>query len=447
MNISIFGTGYVGLVTGTGLAELGNKVTCVDNDTEKIEQLLNGIMPIFEPGLEELVHKNYSVGRLNFTAYPEDAIRNNDLIFIAVGTPSNNDETVNLDYVKNVANSISTHINGYKVIINKSTVPPGTGELVKKLISSRSDEDFDVVSNPEFLKEGAALDDFFKPDRIVVGVDSERAKEIMRELYEGIERTNQRVLFTSVINSELIKYASNAMLATRISFMNELSRYCKFIGADVKEVARGMGMDSRIGSAFLQAGIGYGGSCFSKDVTGLIQDAHNKGVDLSILRSVDYANSDQKELVVPNLEEKLGSLEGKTFAMWGLAFKPKTDDIRDAPSEIIINSLLHKGVSIRAYDPEAMNNMREKFGDLIYYASSPYDALKDADGVLLLTEWNEFRNFNKKKAKELLKTPFIFDGRNIYNPEELRDAGFDYLGVGRGIIEVEVSKKGQDIYL
>jgi UDPglucose 6-dehydrogenase len=297
------------------------------------------------------------------------------------------------------------------------------------------------------LKEGTALSDFFKPDRIIIGVDSKRAKKIIHELYSGIERTNQRLLFTSVINSELIKYASNAMLATRISFMNELSRYCKVVGADVKEIAKGIGMDSRIGPAFLQAGIGYGGSCFPKDLNGLILDAHNKGIDLSILRAVDYVNQDQKELVVPNLEEKLGDLTGKTFAIWGLAFKPKTDDIRAAPSRIVIDGLLAKGVSINAYDPEAMNNMKEKFGDLIYYASSPYDALKDADGVLLLTEWNEFRNFNKKKAKELLKTPFIFDGRNIYNPEELRDAGFDYLGVGRGIIEVEVSKKGQDIYL
>lgn len=439
MNISIFGTGYVGLVTGTGLAELGNKVTCVDNDTEKVEQLLNGNIPIYEPGLEELVHKNYSLRRLNFTSYPEGAIRNNDLIFIAVGTPSNPDETVNLDYVKDVANSIGEHINTYKVIINKSTVPPGTGEVVRKIISSKSNEDFDVVSNPEFLKEGTALEDFFKPDRIVIGADSRRAKRIMHELYEGVERTNQRMMFTSVINSELIKYASNAMLATRISFMNELSRYCDVIGADVKAVAKGMGMDSRIGPAFLQAGIGYGGSCFSKDVLGLIKSAHENGTDLSILRQVDYVNEEQKARIVPNLEEYLGNLSGKTFSVWGLAFKPKTDDIRDASSRVVMTNLLEKGAKIRAYDPEAMDNIKEKFGDLIYYASSPYDALEDSDGILLLTEWNEFRNFDKEKAKNLLRTPFIFDGRNIYEPQELMNAGFDYLGVGRGSLIQELS--------
>ena len=433
MNITVMGTGYVGLTVGTCLAELGNTVTCVDIDKKKIGGLNKGIIPIYEPGLAELVRRNVEKERLAFTTDSAEAIASGEVIFIAVGTPPGKDERADLRYVLAAAKEIGQKINGYKVIVTKSTVPVGTGDLVADTIRQhrKTAIDFDVVSNPEFLREGEAVNDFLNPDRIVVGTTSERARKAMEKLYAGIVRANKPILFTDVRTSEMIKYASNAMLATRISFMNEIAQLCEKVGADVKDIAWGMGLDGRIGPRFLQAGAGYGGSCFPKDVKALMRTMQDNGMPGLILDAVEKVNEMQKHSIVPKVKQLVPHLKGKTIAVWGLAFKPKTDDMREAPSLIVIPALQKEGASVRAYDPEAEKVATSLFSDVAYF-KTPYGALKDADCLVVLTEWNEFREIDKEKMKSLLKEPNIVDGRNVYAMSQMREMGFNYIGVGRG---------------
>ncbi len=430
MKITIIGTGYVGLVTGTCLANLGNEVVCLDIDKEKIDNLNKGILPIYESGLKELVEINVNEKRLVFTTDYEYAVKASEIIFIAVGTPQAENGEADLSYVKAAAKSIGQYMDGYKVVVDKSTVPVGTADMVKEIISENSDKEVDVVSNPEFLREGAAIKDFMTPDRIVIGVESEKAKEIMLKLYKPLERVGKPIVITDIKSSEMTKYASNAMLATRISFMNEISRLCEKTGGDVKAVARGIGLDTRIGPRFLQAGVGYGGSCFPKDVRALIKTGENNDVEFKILKSVDDVNEEQKKLLLPKIEKLAGDLEGKKIAIWGLAFKPKTDDIREAPAIIVIKQLLEKGAKISAFDPVAKDNFSKLF-DNIEYGDTPYDVLQDADALVILTEWDNFRELDKVKMKYLMNSPNVVDGRNVYDPKDMRDAGFEYVGVGR----------------
>ncbi len=432
MKITIIGTGYVGSVTGACLADLGSEVICLDIDKEKISRLSKGDIPIYEPGLGDIVKRNLRENRLSFTTDKKKAIQESEVIFIAVGTPSSDDGSVNMEYVEAVARDVGEHMNSYKVIVDKSTVPVGTGERVKRIISENQKEkhDFDVVSNPEFMREGSAIKDFTNPDRIVIGAESEKAKEVMQKIYSGIERTGRPILFTDIKSAELIKYASNAMLAARISFMNEIARLCEKTGADVKMIAKGIGLDTRIGSRFLQAGIGYGGSCFPKDVKGIISTGEKMGVEMKIMKAVDEVNEAQKMWLVPKIKEELKPLKGKKIAVWGLAFKPKTDDMRDAPSVTIIRELQKEGVDITAFDPEAEHTAKSILKD-VAYAKTPYEALKGADALVIATEWDEFRNLDRQKMKELMSKPVIFDGRNIYNRGEMKQLGFTYFGVGR----------------
>jgi UDPglucose 6-dehydrogenase len=432
MKIAIIGTGYVGLTVGTCLAELGNDVICVDIDKNKIDALNNGQVPIYEPGLEDMLKRNFKEKRISFTTDSKQAIQNSEVIFIAVGTPPGKDHKADLSFVKDVAKDIGNHINGYKVIVNKSTVPVGTAQLVKDIINENQKEqiDFDVVSNPEFLREGEAINDFMMPDRIIIGADNEKARKIMEDIYKGIARTNKPIIFTDTKSAEIIKYASNAMLATRISFMNELSRLCEKSGGDVKEVAKGIGLDSRIGPRFLQAGVGYGGSCFPKDVKALAQTMNHHAIESKILQAVEEVNEEQKKSLLPKIKKLLPDLNGKTIAVWGLAFKPKTDDMREAPSIIIINQLQEEGANIKAFDPEAEETAKKILSN-IEYVNDPYDAIKDADALMIITEWNEFRTLDKQKIKQLLKQPNIIDGRNVYGPREMKELGFNYIGVGR----------------
>jgi len=433
MKITMVGTGYVGLTTGTCLAELGNDVVCVDIDKEKIEKLKKGILPIYEPGLKDLLKRNVEEGRVSFTTDFKDTIKKSTVFFIAVGTPSGENHEADLTAVKAVAKTIAENMEDYKLIVNKSTVPVGTAEMVKELIikNQKKPVEFDVVSNPEFLREGEAVNDFLIPDRIVIGVENGKAKQFMEEIYKGIARTDRPIMFTDIKSAELIKYASNAMLATRISFMNELSHLCEKTKADVKEVAKGMGLDSRIGPRFLQAGAGYGGSCFPKDVKALMQTLKEHGCEAKIIEAVEYVNEKQKRSLIPKLKSLVPELEGKTIGIWGLAFKPKTDDIREAPSIVIINELQRLGVKVKAFDPEAKENAKKILKD-IEYCKSPYETVEGCDALVIVTEWNEFRTLDKEKIKKLMKCPNIIDSRNVYEPDKMKEIGFNYIGIGRG---------------
>ncbi len=432
MKIAIIGTGYVGLVVGTCFAETGNQVICVDVDEDKIRRLQDGEVPIYEPGLEELIGRNTEEGRLTFTSDIRDAIQGAKVCFIAVGTPPGEDGSADLKHVIAVAKSIGENMNGYKVIVNKSTVPVGTAQKVRTEIERYTDERFDVVSNPEFLKEGAAIEDFLKPDRVVIGTDSERAALIMQELYSPFVRTGKPILTMDTASAEMTKYAANAMLATRISFMNEMAQICEAIGADVNEVRKGIATDSRIGFPFLFAGVGYGGSCFPKDVRALMHTAIEHGHEPLIVKAVEEVNHAQKEVLFQKVQKHFGGeLSGKHFAIWGLAFKPQTDDMREAPSVVLINSLLEAGATITAFDPEATEEAKKNhLGDRIRYAESSFEALRDADALVLVTEWNEFRHIDIEEVRDTLKQPVIFDGRNIFPPQRMRDAGFAYYGIG-----------------
>jgi len=443
MKISVIGTGYVGLVTGTCLAESGNDVVCMDIDARKIELLNSGTVPIYEPGLEELIRRNTAHGRLSFTTDMAVAVRSAAVIFIAVGTPPGEDGSADLKYVLGAAREIGRYMNGYKVVINKSTVPVGTADKVRAAVASKNKHKFDVVSNPEFLKEGAAIEDFMKPDRVVIGADSPRAIELMNDLYAPFVRTGKPILMMDIRSAEMTKYASNAMLATKISFINEMANICAGLGADIDNVRKGMGYDRRIGFEFLFPGAGYGGSCFPKDVNALVQTAKEQGVDARLLRSVDAVNERQKavvsDLILRHFRTKgprkpsrnAKPLMGKTIAVWGLSFKPRTDDMREAPSVVIINNLLRAGAVVIAHDPVAAAEAKKIFKNRIRIAEDGYDALLGADALAIVTEWNEFRTPDFAKMKKLMKSPVVFDGRNIYNQQELRALGFTYYGIGR----------------
>ncbi len=439
MKIAVIGTGYVGLVTGTCFAEVGIDVTCIDIDVNKIENLKKGILPIFEPGLEEMVVRNHKEGRLNFSSDLSESIKDCDVAFIAVGTPPGEDGSADLKYVLAVAAGIGQHMNDYGVVVTKSTVPVGTAKKVKfavrqELEKRGLDIDFDVASNPEFLKEGAAIEDFLKPDRIVVGVESDRAEEIMKRLYKPFLLNGHPIIFMDIPSAEMTKYAANAMLATKISFMNDIANLCEIMGADVNHVRKGIGSDPRIGNKFIYPGIGYGGSCFPKDVKALAKTAHEHGYKMQILEAVESVNDFQKSVLFTKIIKHFGSLKGKHFAMWGLAFKPKTDDMREAPSLVIIEKLLAEGATVMAYDPVAMHEAQKTLGNTIQYATSQYDALNNADALLIVTEWPEFRSPKFEEMGSRLKNKVIFDGRNIYEPEEMMEYGFSYECIGRAKI-------------
>ena len=432
MKISCMGCGYVGLVAGTCLADMGNEVICFDIDKGKINKLEKGIIPIYEPGLKDMFERNIKEKRLHFSNGIKTAIKESNVIFITVGTPPGKNHEADLFAVESVAEQIGRNMNTYKVIVNKSTVPVGTAELVKNIIkrNQTGEYEFDVVSNPEFLREGEAVKDFTNPDRIVIGTDSERAKKIMVSIYRGIARTDKPVFITDIKSAEMIKYASNAMLATRISFMNEIAQLCEKVGADVKSVAKGVGLDNRIGPRFLQAGMGYGGSCFPKDVKALAELMKRNKVKGKILSAVNWVNENQRSFILSKIKKLLPHLKGKTIAIWGLAFKPKTDDIREAPSIAIIMELQGLGAKIRAFDPEAKINAKKVLKNVVF-CNDPYSTAKGCDALVIVTEWNEFRVLDMDKVKRLLKQPNIIDGRNIYEPEEMRSAGFNYIGIGR----------------
>jgi UDPglucose 6-dehydrogenase len=439
VKITVIGTGYVGLVTGTCLAEVGNEVLCLDLDPKKIETLKAGGIPIYEPGLEDMVRRNVAAGRLSFTTNIEESVAYGEIQFIAVGTPPDEDGSADLQYVVSAARNIGRHMTGYKLVVDKSTVPVGTADKVKAALQQELGKrgmahEFNVASNPEFLKEGAAVDDFMKPDRIVIGTDSERATELLRQLYAPFQRNHDRLTVMDVKSAELTKYAANAMLATRISFMNELAVLAEKLGADIEQVRHGIGSDPRIGYHFLYAGCGYGGSCFPKDVQALRRTGQENGVTLRVLDAVEEANDAQKQILVNKLTARLGTdLKGKRFAMWGLAFKPNTDDMREAPSRSMLEALWAMGASVSAYDPAAMEETHRIYGDRadLKLVDSPMDALQGADALLIVTEWKVFRSPNFDTMKSLLKTPLIFDGRNLYEPQAMRDMGFDYLPIGR----------------
>ncbi|WNG33731.1 UDP-glucose/GDP-mannose dehydrogenase family protein [Archangium minus] len=431
MHIAIIGTGYVGLVAGTCFADSGNDVTCVDIDARKIAMLQQGEVPIYEPGLEELIRKNARERRLSFTTDLASAVARSQVVFIAVGTPEGESGEADLQYVLAAAEQIGRAMRQYTVVVDKSTVPVGTADKVRETISRVTEVEFDVVSNPEFLKEGAALDDFLKPDRVVIGAESERARKVMGQLYAPFVRTENPILYMDTRSAELTKYAANAMLATRISFMNDIAALCEKVGADVDFVRKGMGADKRIGYPFLFPGVGYGGSCFPKDVKALVAKGREQGLELDLLRAVERTNERQKKLLVQKAIKHFGSLEGRSFAVWGLAFKPKTDDMREAPSVEVIEGLLAKGAKVAAHDPVAERTARRVFGDRIRYTNVPYEALEGADALFVVTEWNEFRHPDFERVKSLMKTPVIFDGRNIYDPARMKELGFTYMGLGR----------------
>ena len=432
MKICVIGTGYVGLVAGTCFAEMGNDVICVDNNKEKIQCLNNGEIPIYEPGLEELVKANKREKRLVFSSDLDNAVKTSEVCFIAVGTPQDEDGSADLRYVLEVAKQIALAMNDYKVIVDKSTVPVGTADKVSAIIKENTTHPFDVVSNPEFLKQGAAVDDFLSPDRVVIGSNSEKATKIMQEIYSPFFRTGNRVIVMDVKSAEMTKYAANSFLATKISFMNEIANLCEKVGADAEMVRIGISTDSRIGNKFLFPGLGYGGSCFPKDVKALIKTGEDYNCDMSIIKSADKTNKLQRELFIKKIIDKFGNnLTGKTFGVWGLAFKPKTDDMREAPSITIINALLEKGAKIKCYDSHAMNLAKKMFEDKVEYCQNSYEALKEADAMLLLTEWNEFRRPDFEKIRNLLKQPIIFDGRNQYNAKRLKEMGFECYQIGK----------------
>jgi UDPglucose 6-dehydrogenase len=431
LNIGVVGTGYVGLVVGACLAENGNSVTCVDNDEQKVAALKRGEIPIYEAGLAEMVPRNVAEDRLRFTTDLPGAVRSSEVIFIAVGTPQDDDGSADLRHVLEVARGIGRAMNGFKVVVNKSTVPVGTVAKVRETIAGLTKEPFAVVSNPEFLKEGVAVDDFLKPDRVVIGTDDPKVEEIMRMLYEPFVRTGNPILVMDPASAELTKYAANAMLATRISFMNEIANYCDRVGADVRQVRLGIGTDSRIGSSFLFPGVGYGGSCFPKDVKALLRMGQDAGTELGVVEAVDEANERQKRILVPRIESHLGGLRGKTVAVWGLAFKPRTDDMREAPALALIEGLLEGGAAVRAYDPKSGASAKRLLDERITLCAKSYEAVEGADALAVITEWNEFREPDFKRVKSLMRHAAIFDGRNIYHPAALRELGFHYEGIGR----------------
>jgi UDPglucose 6-dehydrogenase len=435
LKLCVVGTGYVGLVAGTCFAESGNDVVCVDVDAAKIGRLQRGEVPIYEPGLAELIRRNVAQKRLSFQTDLVAAVRRSVLCFIAVGTPEGNDGQADLKAVMKVAEAIADAMDGYRVIVDKSTVPVGTAARVEALVRSRSGHPFDVVSNPEFLKEGAAIDDFQKPDRVVIGCRSDRAKELMRELYSPFVRTGNPILFMSPESAEMTKYAANAALAARISLMNEIANVCEAVGGDIEDVRRGVGLDRRIGPAFLFPGVGYGGSCFPKDVKALVHVAEEHGVAARILRAVDEVNVDQKRLLFRKITGHFGAdLRGLCFAIWGLSFKPKTDDMREAPSVVLIEALLNAGAEVRVHDPEALAQARRLFQDRLRYHETDYEALRQADALCIVTEWEEFRQPDFERMRELMKRPVIFDGRNLYDPVVMQQLGFTYIAVGRRAI-------------
>ena len=432
MKIAVIGTGYVGLVVGACLADMGNDVICIDNNETKLLQLRNGIIPIYEPGLEELVKVNTMEKRLTFSSNINDAVKQSEVCFIAVGTPQGEDGSADLQYVMQVAEAIAKSINGYKVIVNKSTVPVGTAEKVTEIIKQYTNYPFDVVSNPEFLKQGNAVDDFLHPDRVIIGSNSDKATRIMQDIYASFFRTGNRVIVMDVKSAEMTKYASNSFLATKISFMNEIANLCEKVGADAEMVRVGMSTDTRIGNKFLFPGLGYGGSCFPKDVKALIKTGIDNGVDMSIIKSADATNKKQKQIFINKILSNFkNDINNKTFAIWGLAFKPKTNDMREAPAITVINELLIHGAKINVYDPKAMDYSKSIWGDRINYCQYSYEAVKNANALLLLTEWNEFRRPDFEKIKSLMTAPLIFDGRNQYNAERLKDKGFVYYQIGR----------------
>lgn len=436
MKITIVGTGYVGLVTGTCFSEVGIDVTCVDIDQKKIDGLKEGIMPIYEPGLEAMVSRNVEKGRLHFSTSLKESIQESEAVFIAVGTPPGEDGSADLKYVLAVAREVGQNMTDYLVVVTKSTVPVGTAEKVKtevaKALKARNSElTFDIASNPEFLKEGAAIQDFLKPDRIVVGTESDRAKKIMEKLYKPFLLNGHPTIFMDVPSAEMTKYAANSMLATKISFMNDIANLCEIMGADVNMVRKGIGSDTRIGTKFIYPGVGYGGSCFPKDVKALIKTAEEHGYPMRVLKSVEAVNNDQKSVLVSKVKQHFGEdLTGKTFAVWGLSFKPKTDDMREAPSLVIINELKALGAEVKAFDPIAMEEAKRDLGETVTYTADEYEALVDADALLLVTEWPEFRIPNFKVVSKLMKNKVIFDGRNIYDKDELKSLGYSYYGIG-----------------
>ena len=439
MKITVVGTGYVGLVTGTCFAEMGSEVICVDNNQEKIDMLNHGVMPIFEYGLKEMVERNIKGNRISFITDIKKAVEESLVIFIAVGTPPNEDGSADLQYVLTVAKDIGKYINGYKVVVDKSTVPVGTADLVKKTIKAELKKrelnyDFDVVSNPEFLKEGMAIEDFMKPDRIIVGTDSEKAKNIMNDLYSSFTFRSNRIIFMNIRSAELTKYTANAMLATKISFINEIANLCEKVGANVEDVRIGIGSDSRIGYKFLYPGIGYGGSCFPKDIKALIKISQENNSSSQILEAVENVNYKQKRIMIDKICAHFGEdLKDKVFAIWGLSFKPMTDDVREAPSIIIINELVKRGAKIQAYDPKAIKEAKKVFGNnpFIKYFNDQYQALGNADALVLVTEWRQFRHPDFQKIKDMLKQKVIFDGRNQYDPEKTKANGFTYFCIGK----------------
>ena len=431
MKIAVVGTGYVGLVLGACMAESGNDVICVDKDTAKVAMLRRGKIPIFEPGLEEIVKRNKSEGRLVFTTDLPKAVKAAEVCFIAVGTPQGEDGSADLRHVMGVAREIARAMNGYKVIVNKSTVPVGTAEKVREVVRRETTHPFSVVSNPEFLKQGAAVDDFMKPDRVVIGAEDPRAAELMVKLHQPFTRTGAPIMVMDCASAELSKYASNAILATKISFMNEIANVCELFGADVDDVRRAVGSDRRIGNSFLFPGVGYGGSCFPKDVQAILHFSGEEGYDFKILDAVEAVNKRQKSRLVDKMVKHFGSLKGKTVGLWGLAFKPRTDDMREAPAITIIEKLLAAGAKIQAFDPEAMKVAKGIFGSKIALVDRSYDALKGADALAIVTEWNEFREPDFTRMRKLLASPVIFDGRNLYSPAQMKEHGFTYYSIGR----------------
>lgn len=437
MNISVIGTGYVGLVSGACFAETGINVSCVDIDEKKINNLKNGIIPIYEPGLETIVKRNIDKNRLTFTTDLGKSIEDCEAVFIAVGTPPGEDGSADMKQVLAVAREIGKHINNYIVVVTKSTVPIGTSKIVKQTILEELTKrgvtiEFDIASNPEFLKEGAAVDDFLKPDRIILGVDSTRSEDVLKKLYKPFLLNGHPIIFMDIPSAEITKYAANAMLATKISFMNDIANLCDLVGADINSVRKGIGSDPRIGNKFIYAGIGYGGSCFPKDVKALIKKSEDLGYSLEIIKSVENVNERQKEVLFNKINKHFkGELKGKTFGVWGLSFKPNTDDMREAPSVVIINKLLEKGASVKAYDPVATEEAKKILGERITYSKDMYEAVIDVDAMILVTEWPEFRVPNFKVLLKLMKAKVIFDGRNIYEPSEIVETGFCYYCIGR----------------
>lgn len=436
MKVTIVGSGYVGLVTGTCFAEVGIDVTCVDINRQKIDNLNKGIIPIYEPGLEEMVLRNMKKERLHFTTSLAEGIENSEVLFSAVGTPPDEDGSADLKYVLEVARECGRHMDHYMLIVTKSTVPVGTALKVKKAVQEELDKrgaklEFDVASNPEFLKEGAAVEDFLKPDRIVVGLESPRAEELMKALYKPFTLNGHPIIFMDITSAEMTKYAANSMLATKISFMNDIANLCEIVGADINMVRKGIGSDSRIGPKFIYPGVGYGGSCFPKDVKALIHTAAETGYELRVLKAVEAVNDDQKSVLFAKVSRYFnGNLNGKTIGLWGLSFKPHTDDIREAPSLVLIKKFLEAGAHVKAYDPVAMNEAQRIMGDSIVYAREQYEAIEDADCLVLVTEWPEFKFPDFDKVKILLKQPAVFDGRNIYETVEMKKRGFDYFCIG-----------------